>query len=181
MANAAAKIVEPEDTEESGDAAAETTAPKRTRLAGKTIVLYIALPALALLIASGGGAYYFGVFSQQEASHAAEAKAAEAATAVVFYDLPEILVNLNTSGNKETFLKIRIALQLENAEASAAIESMIPRVIDNFQIFLREMRPEDLSGSAGMIQLKEELMRRINLAVQPIKVSDVLFKEMLVQ
>jgi flagellar protein FliL len=95
--------------------------------------------------------------------------------------VPEILVNLNSTGKKETYLKIRISLELENPETQAAIEPMMPRVIDSFQVFLREMRVEDLSGSAGMVRLKEELLNRINLSIQPYKVIDVLFKEMLIQ
>ena len=52
---------------------------------------------------------------------------------------------------------------------------------DSFQTYLRELRLDDLRGSAGMYRLREELLTRINVAVQPSKVSAVLFKEMLVQ
>lgn len=182
MAKAAAKLADQEEPEETAEGT-EAEAPAKSRLPGKKIILLIGLPVLALVIAGGAAAYYFGLFSSEEEAAAKDGahETAEAAPAVVFYDLPEILVNLNAQGKNETYLKIRISLELENADAPAAIEPLIPRVIDNFQVFLREMRPEDLSGSAGMIRLKEELMRRINLSVQPIKVRDVLFKEMLVQ
>ncbi len=99
----------------------------------------------------------------------------------VFFDLPEILVNLNTGRRKSTFLKIRVSLELENAEDVARIEAVMPRIIDNFQVYLRELRVEDLKGSAGMYRLREELLTRVTLAAAPSKVSDVLFKEMLVQ
>jgi len=173
-----------DDDLDEGAETAESSAPVKSRMPGKKIIMFFVLPALVLLIASGLGAYYFGVLTTDETAESGkDGEHAEAAVvpAVVFYDLPEILVNLNSQGKKEAYLKIRISLELENAEAPAAIEPLIPRVIDNFQVFLREMRPEDLSGSTGMIRLKEELMRRINLSVQPIKVRDVLFKEMLVQ
>ncbi len=74
-----------------------------------------------------------------------------------------------------------MALEVADAEAAAKIDPVMPRVIDNFQVFLRELRVEDLSGSAGMFRLKEELVRRVNLAVAPAHVDDVLFKEMLIQ
>jgi flagellar protein FliL len=57
----------------------------------------------------------------------------------------------------------------------------MPRIIDNFQVYLRELRVEDLRGSGGIYRLREELLTRVNAATAPAKVVDVLFKEMLVQ
>jgi flagellar FliL protein len=99
----------------------------------------------------------------------------------LFHDLPEILVNLNTGGRKSSFLKIKVALELANANDLPHVEKFMPRVLDNFQVYLRELRIEDLKGSAGMYRLREELLARVNAAVAPAKVNDVLFKEMLVQ
>ena len=95
--------------------------------------------------------------------------------------MQEILVNLNTGGRKSSFLKIRISLELERASDVPLIESVMPRVIDNFQVYLRELRIDDLKGSAGMYRLREELMRRVSAATAPAGIKDVLFKEMLVQ
>lgn len=184
MAKAPAKNTSEPETEKEDGAIAEgeeTTGPVKKKFSGKVIVLYIALPLLVLLGGAGAGAYFLGFFGggsgkQEEAAH--EKGEAEK---TVFYEVPEILVNLNSTGKKETYLKIRISLELENAEAQAAIEPLMPRVIDSFQVFLREMRVEDMSGSAGIVRLKEELLNRINLSIQPHKVSDVLFKEMLIQ
>ncbi len=61
------------------------------------------------------------------------------------------------------------------------IEPRMPRVLDAFQVYLRELRPSDLEGSAGLYRLKEELLRRVNLAVYPASVDNILFKEILVQ
>jgi flagellar protein FliL len=63
----------------------------------------------------------------------------------------------------------------------ARLQAVMPRVIDNFQVYLRELRVEDLRGSAGVYRLREELLVRVNSAAAPVKVRDVLFKEMLVQ
>jgi flagellar FliL protein len=90
-------------------------------------------------------------------------------------------VNLNTSGRKSTFLKIKIALELEGPQDTDRINEVLPRIVDNFQVYLRELRVDDLNGSAGMYRLREELLRRVNLAARPVRVRDVLFKEMLVQ
>jgi flagellar protein FliL len=99
---------------------------------------------------------------------------------LVFFDLPDFLVNLNSSGKKSNFLKLTVSLQIEKPEDQARLQAVLPRIIDNCQIFLRELRVEDLRGSGGLYRLREELLARVN-AVAPVKVDDVLFKEMLVQ
>lgn len=175
--------VEDENTEAEGDGEAGSEDAPKKKLSGKKIVLFIVLPLLVVIGGGVGAAFFLGLFGSEEetAELAAEEAEPEVEEQVVFYDLPEILVNLSSTGKKETYLKIRISLELTDPEAPAALEPLLPRVVDNFQVFLREMRVDDLRGSAGMIRLKEELLRRINLSVQPVQVRDVLFKEMLVQ
>ena len=99
----------------------------------------------------------------------------------VFYDIQEILVSLNSGGRKSSFLKIRVSLELASARDKAKMDTIMPRVIDNFQTYLRELRITDLKGSAGMYRLREELLVRVNAAAAPAKIKDVLFKEMLIQ
>jgi len=168
--------------EEQGDEQAE---PSKKKLSGKKLVLFVILPLLLVLGGGGAGAAWFlGVFGGEETELAAEAgEDGDKADSgeVVFYDLPEMLVNLNTGSKQSSFLKIRVALELEEAESLPVLENLLPRIVDNFQVYLRELRREDLSGSAGLYRLKEELMARVNLAIQPARINDVLFKEMLVQ
>ena len=60
----------------------------------------------------------------------------------------------------------------------------LPRLYENHYSTissLRELRLDDLKGSAGVLRLKEELLRRVNVAAAPYKVRDVLLKEMIVQ
>ena len=163
-----------------GDAAAQA-APAHKRVSGKKLVLFVALPAVLLLAGGGAGAWFFlsGGEPAHEEAHADPQKAA--AAKAVFYELPEMLVNLNSGGKQTNYLRIRIALELESADATAKVEAVLPRVIDHFQVYLRELRIEDLNGSAGMVRLKEELLTRVNAATQGAKVNDVLFKEMLIQ
>ncbi len=81
----------------------------------------------------------------------------------VFLDLPEVLVNLsNAGGDRTQYLKVKIVLELPDAALHAADPAAMPRVMDAFQTYLRELRPTDLDGSAGLYRLKEELTRRVN-------------------
>lgn len=162
------------DEEESGK-------KKKKKLSGKVLVLFVLLPIL-VIGGGAGGAYFAGLFdSPGPTEEEMVAAAAEKNKQVVFYDLPEMLVNLNTGTSANSFLKLGVSLELEDESAIADLELLIPRVMDNFQVYLRELRKEDLNGSAGVYRLKEELLMRINMSVGPIKVNDVLFKEMLVQ
>lgn len=99
----------------------------------------------------------------------------------VFVDLDEILVTLRGSGTKQKFLKLQVTFELEKPEDEARIEAVKPRIVDNFQVFLRTLRLEELEGSQGVYRIKEELLYRVNQAVQPLKIKDVLFKDMLIQ
>ncbi|MFQ5467950.1 MAG: flagellar basal body-associated FliL family protein, partial [Kiloniellaceae bacterium] len=48
-------------------------------------------------------------------------------------------------------------------------------------VYLRELRIQDLQGSAGLQRLREELLLRVATAAYPAQVRDVLFREMLIQ
>jgi len=145
---------------------------------------------LVLLVLVGGlaGAYFTGLLDPvlemivgKEVASGGSEGGEEDSDSSVFYDLEELLVNLNTGGRKSSFLKIRVSLELERADDIPRIENVMPRVIDNFQTYLRELRIDDLKGSAGMYRLREELLRRVSIAAAPARVKGVLFKEMLVQ
>ncbi len=145
---------------------------------------------IVLLLVIGGfaAAYFTGLLDPViawvtggEVEEEAEAEKEKSTINAVFFPLEEIIVNLNTGGRKSSFLKIKVNLELESAEDIPRIETVMPRIMDNFQVYLRELRIEDLKGSAGMYRLREELLSRVNIAIAPAKVNDVLFKEMLVQ
>lgn len=115
------------------------------------------------------------------AEGAAPAASVEGGVGAVFYEMPEMLVNINTAGRTRNFLKIKVSLELASEADIARIDNVLPRIVDNFQVYLRELRLEDLQGAAGMYRLREELLNRVNAAVRPSQVKDVLFKDMIVQ
>ncbi len=99
---------------------------------------------------------------------------------VVFYTLPDIVVNLQTPDGKPTFLKLKLTFELPDHTTADTLDAEMPRLQDIFQTFLRELRPEDLSGSEGTLALRAELQRRVNLVIAPSKVNGVLIEEMLI-
>lgn len=138
--------------------------------------LVIALAAV-LLLAGGGGGWFLMKKPKQEAS------AAESKKPVVFLDVADMVVNLASEPNQDRprFLKLKVALEMKDQTVVGDVQPLLPRVQDIFQVFVRELRPSDLEGSGGIHRLREELLRRVNLAVFPSKVEAVLFKEVIVQ
>ena len=177
-------MADEEDTDdaETSDASEDEDTSKG---GGSKKLLMIIVLILLVIVGGLAGAYFTGlldpVVQMITGGEEKEGESEGGEQRAVFYDLQEILVNLNTGGRKSSFLKIRISLELEKASDVPLIESVMPRVIDNFQVYLRELRIDDLKGSAGMYRLREELMRRVSAATAPAGIKDVLFKEMLVQ
>jgi flagellar protein FliL len=161
-------------------------------------VLLIAVAALLLACGKGAAAYFAGLFGGAqpaeaasghgaggEADHAdagSDAHASDAAApTVAFIDMPDLIVNLRSDAPRMRYLKLRVSLEVDGEPAADSVRQLMPRVMDGFQLYLRALSVDEVSGAAGMQRLKEELIARVNLAVGPVQVRDVLLKEMLVQ
>jgi len=160
---------------------------KEVKGRGRGKLLLMALPLL--LGAAGAGLWFSGVASGLLGGYPAEAAAAPAPRPPVFLDMPEIVANLNAPGRRSSYIKLRSKLELARPEDAAIVQAAMPRLLDLFTTYLREMRPEELRGSIGTHRLREELIARANLAVAPavradqppIRIADVLFVEILLQ
>ena len=182
-----------QDADDSDEVEVEAV-PKKKGLSGKKLILFIVFPLL-LVGGAGAGTYFSGMLDSvlgvetaedggepgDKAEGAAEDDPAVAMAPSVFHELPTMLVNLNEAGKRASYLKISIKLELTTEQDIAAVTTIQPRIIDRFQVYLRELRVEDLEGSAGMQRLREELLNRVNKVAHPVQVRDVLFAELLVQ
>jgi flagellar FliL protein len=179
-------------------------APAKKKLSGKKLVLFIILPAV-LVLGGGGAAAYLLLFNgngaeqhaqagggKAKGGHGGEAEVAEAVPGpngtmisygedVVFVALPEMLVNITGPDGRPAYLKLRLTLEAPDEATVASLTEHIPRVTDQFNGFLRELRTDDLAGSAGAYRLRLELLRRVNLVIAPAQINAVLIEEMLVQ
>lgn len=176
----------------------------------KKLIIIVAGVVL-LLVAVGGGLFFTGildsVLGRSESGHAeggagedlhGKKKAAKkkkhgghggghgdghggAVDGAVFLAIPPITVNLNAEDGTPRYLRLTVQLELESEEDMHAVEAIMPRVVDQFQTYLRELRVKDLRGSAGIYRLQMELLWRVNQAAAPVEVKDVLFQEFLIQ
>jgi len=147
-------------------------------------ILMIAVPALVVVLAGGGAATYFFVIKPHGEAKSKTAKAEEIPLTppqVAFSDVPDMLVNIQSNDGTPAYLKLSVSLEMDNELAKAGMQALMPRLVDQFQSYLRELRLEDLKGSQGVLRLKEELLRRADAAAAPYKVRDVLLKQMIVQ
>jgi flagellar FliL protein len=143
---------------------------------GKLKLIIAAAGFIAIL--GGGAGWFFFMRGHGEEVHA-EAPPPKPPS---FVEVPDMLVNLvGAPGERVQYLKVKLVLEIREEKQVELIKPSLPRVTDLFQTYLRELRPSDLNGSAGLFRLKEELTKRVNSAVSPNQVSAVLFKEIVVQ
>lgn len=171
----------------SATAAAVEGPPEKKKGKGKLLLI-----VAVVLIAAGAGGWFSGVIPgllgggehahEGEAAHGehGEAKGPET-PAHIFMDMPDIVANLNAGGRRASFIKLKAKLELSKKEDLPIVQNAMPRVLDLFQSYLREVRPEELRGTAGTYRLREELISRVSIAAAPARVLDVLFVELLVQ
>lgn len=155
---------------------------------GKSKKKLIIIAGAALLLAGGGGAFFLMKGDDNAAPEFAEGgegapagASGEGLSGPFFYDLKEFVVNLNVGSRSPSFIKMTVALELGSELDVPSLEAQLPRIRDSFHIYIRELRKSDLRGSEGIYRLREELLLRINKITHPLKVRDVLFKEILIQ
>lgn len=226
-----------EISEESMDDALEAEgAPSKKKMAGKTLVLFVVLPALLVLVGGGVGATMLLGGGKADAAtevddihaepdshappkddghgakddghaksddgHASKDDGHGSSSSVKtaseledngaliqigqpgepsFYTMPKILVTVNSGNGRRSQLLLKLTLEAHDPGVFDRIDSLLPRITDQFQMFLREMRIDDLSGSAGDYRIRRELLRRVNMSLYPDSIDAVLIEEFIVQ
>jgi flagellar protein FliL len=162
------------------DEAAEAEAPAKSGGSRKKLILLVA-PIVALL-GIGGGLWFTGVLPRMLGmQHTAKQEEAAKPATPIYVDLPELIANLNSAPLRPSYVKLTARLEVLKPEDAERVKTALPRLQDLFLTYLREMRPQELRGSAGTYRLREELIARANLAAAPAQITDVLFTQMLIQ
>lgn len=185
-----------------GPDAPPTTAGKLAFLKNKKVIIGAA--AAVLLLAGGGGAAMMMAGGGEKPAHGEQAKSEAHAESeeedhaeeeeenaegegegkdgeLPLVDVPPMIVNLRTTNGEPRYLKIRFMLEAKSAEKTEKLKAKLPLIIDSYQPFLRELRPEDISGSAAVFRIKEEMLIRASEAAGKGMVKDVLIQDLVQQ
>lgn len=148
---------------------------------GRRRLILLAAPVV-LLVILGAGLWFTGILPRLLGlGHVEQTAESSKPSAPIYVDLPEMVANLNSNPHRPSYVKLVARLEVARQADVDRVKQAMPRLQDLFQTYLREMRPEELRGSAGTYRLREELIGRANLAAAPARVSDVLFIQMLIQ
>jgi flagellar protein FliL len=151
------------------------------------------LGGLVLIVGLIGGAYVLGFMDSALALLSDDQAVAEGPAAggpsevevakgpAIYFELPDFLVNMSKQGRGRSFLKVKLSLELADSSSIARVEMMMPRIQDKVQLYLRDMRMEDLQGTAAIHRLRLGLLDRVKNSVEPTPVRDVLFRELIIQ
>ena len=137
----------------------------------------LVVPVSIVLLAIAVGVAFIAVTAREKRMVAS----VPSVSAPLFLDLPAIAVNLSTADERSRTLRLSLSLEASDPAAASAVQAALPYVLDSFQTYLRELRAAELEGSAGMFRLREELMKRVNLAIAPSRVRAVLVRDIILQ
>src|SRR5690242_1160685 len=159
--------------------AAEEVTEHLGKASGRRKLILMAGPVVLVLIV--GGLWFSGVLPHVLGMDKPKTHAEEPPPPPSYVDVPEMIANLNSGTHRPSYVKVIVRVEVPRPDDVAKVTAAMPRLQDIMQTYLREMRPEELRGSAGTYRLREELLVRANVAVAPAKVSDVLFTQMIIQ
>ena len=165
----------------------EVVAPK------KSSMKWIIVGVVVLLLVGGGGAFTWFKFL---APHKVEAKADEhkapevkategkgeaGTTAKIgpIFDLDPFIVNLADA--EPRFLKVTIKLELDGPLVKAEVGERMPQVRDAVLLLLSSKETQNLKPTAGKLQLRDEILLRINALLSNGQARNAYFTEFVVQ
>jgi flagellar FliL protein len=96
------------------------------------------------------------------------------------FQLDTFIVNLADKGGNR-YLRVTMDLELGNAELESEINKRLPQVRDSILMILPTKRFEDISTVQGKTALRDEMLATINGYLAQGKITNIYFKEFVVQ
>ena len=161
---------------------AKKTSGKKIVIIAAAVIVFALLVWVATLFIGGDdeGDHEEGSTTGQVEGAPEASSAPDEQTLPVYHSIDNLLVNLNTGGRGIVLLRISVSLELESDEDRTSIEQQMPAIMNDFQVYLRSLRPDDLEGPKGLTRIQEELLVRINQSIAPMRIRRILFEDFLI-
>jgi flagellar FliL protein len=96
------------------------------------------------------------------------------------FSLETFIVNLADKGGKR-YLRVSMDLELDNKEMEEELQKRLPQVRDSILMILPTKRFEDINSADGKISLRNEMVEELNRFLTTGRISNIYFKEFVVQ
>lgn len=156
------------DSNSTENTTATGPAKNKTRL---IIVLAVILAILACI-----GISYYAMKKK-----APDVEMKNSLQSTMFIPIEEVTVNLRTNDDSHSWLRVKVTLEVHGKNNYDVAVKMMPKIIDVFQTYLKELRKTDLDGSFGIYKMKDEMLMRINTMLYPAQIEGVFFQEIIMQ
>ncbi|MEA3545017.1 MAG: flagellar basal body-associated FliL family protein, partial [Thermodesulfobacteriota bacterium] len=148
----------------------------------KLIIIIVAV--LVLLIGAGVGYFFFMGGEEEEEKISPEQEQAEleklAKQVGPMVSIDTFIVNI-MDDNESRYLKASITLEADTEEASMEITQRMPQIKDAILLQLGNKTFDEISDLQGKIQLRAELINKVNAILLQGKVKRIYFTDFVVQ
>ncbi|WP_299607861.1 flagellar basal body-associated protein FliL [uncultured Tateyamaria sp.] len=145
----------------------------------KSSKMPLILGLLALLLGAGGGFYatFSGMILAPESSGGKDMEIAAPGDLpdVSFVEVEPMVISL-TPSTQGRHLRFRAQLEVP-AEYASDVESILPRVVDVLNGYLRALETRDIESPAALTRLRAQMLRRVQIVTGPGRVNDLLIME----
>ena len=142
---------------------------------------------MLLMLGLGGGLYMmWNQLSALNAQRVTDASAQSHPVASVdqplgpIYSLDTFIVNLADKGGTR-YLRITMDLELGNSNLKSELNKRLPQVRDSLLMILPTKRFEDIRTMQGKTALRDEMLKTLNDFLAQGKITNIYFKEFVVQ
>lgn len=157
--------------------------PEEAEEEKKSSKMPLILGLVAALAGGGGGFYatFSGMILAPESPEMAEEVAEDAPPGlpdVAYVEMDPIIVTLFPASRGQ-HLQFRAQLEVPSQYA-ADVESVLPRVIDVLNGYLRAVETSDIESASALTRLRAQMLRRVQIVAGPGRVNDLLIMEFVV-
>ena len=155
-------------------------------MSNKILILLIGV-LMVLMVGMGGGLFLMwnklSAINLQANANAAGQPGQDGAPDQplgTIYALDTFIVNLADKGGNR-YLRITMDLELGVPELEAEIDKRLPQIRDSILMILPSKRFEDISPVDGKIALRDEILQTLNGFLSQGEITNIYFKEFVVQ